>query len=135
MSLYARGILSHVAAWLVCCAMWPFVLSGSHGSAMARFVGFPLLMFLIGIVPLLIGSTIWMGIFTLPSLRQRAGVFYYLWVGLGAALSLLACVELAAGGDARPSATLVLVPALVACMAAIGTSVLLVRVNEPTSNP
>src|SRR4051812_23900345 len=60
MNLYARGIASHVAAWFVCCAIWPLIVYGVQFSTIVRFGWLPFAMFLIGIVPLLMGSVLWM---------------------------------------------------------------------------
>jgi hypothetical protein len=55
-------------------------------------VGAPI--FAVGLLPLCIGSAVWMLLFLLPPLRFREGIFYHLWIALGAVLAILCSLEI-----------------------------------------
>jgi hypothetical protein len=94
MKLYGRGIFLHVLVWLVWCILiFPFIFRGVSIESLQGWWLAPLF-FAVGLLPLCIGSAVWMLLFLLPPLRFREGIFYHLWIALGAVLAILCSLEL-----------------------------------------
>jgi hypothetical protein len=99
--LYLAGLAAQVTTWLIVCIALPFILGGFNTAGL-RPLGFIPILFLIGLMPLCLGSALWMAPFALRRLRHSAGLSYRLWVCVGASLSVLCYLELQFAGDPLP---------------------------------
>jgi hypothetical protein len=116
--LYPRGILVHVAVWLVSCLLGPFLSSGLSRETGIALVVMPFI-FGIGLPFLLLGSAIWMLPFLIRALRRFDRVAYHLWVALGSSLAVICASDLGTLGDPAPPLHQRIMPAALALVLGI----------------
>lgn len=126
MSHFFRGILSHATAWLIVLLVAPFIFHGfSRDSLLA--LGWVPALFLIGLVPLLFGSTVWMLPFISSWGLSHCLIFYHAWVAVGASIAIFLYFAMQFAGEPLPPPHLYYAPPALAFFVALAASFIYAR--------
>ena len=116
-------MFSHATAWLFVLLVAPFIFHGFSRDSLIALGWVPTL-FLFGLVPLLVGSAVWMLPFLSARCRSHGTFLYHSWVAAGAFIAVFIYVDIQFAGDVIPPPHLYYAPSVLAFVVALGASFL-----------
>ena len=124
-----RGFTSITLTWFVVSLLLPFIFGGMTSGSLSRILYMPFI-FLIGLIPLAIGSFLWLMPLYLPRFRGKRGILYHFWIAFGSAIALWFYVELQFSGDPPPPSFQYWTPSLISFPLALAFSLSIDRICQ-----